>query len=69
MGVSRGDLSPSASISDILSPVSGLISVTIFSKSKIIINLPSILIIPVETPSSLVETVLPGLIILFHETL
>ena len=55
-------------MSVIFKPVSGLISVTIFSKSSTMISRSSNLIIPVETPSSVVETAAPGLIMSLHET-
>ncbi len=62
-------LTPSSLISLTLRPVSGLMSATIFSKSRIMINLSSIFTIPVEILSSALDTVAPGLMICSHETL
>ena len=69
IGTSLLFLSPSKSISETLRPVSGLISVIIFSKSKIITSLPLTLIIPVAIPLSSPLSVLSGLIISAHDTL
>ena len=69
IGTSFLPLMPISSISLILSPVSGLISVTIFSKSRIITSLLFSLTIPVEILSSALETVAPGLMIFSHDTL
>ena len=62
-------LPSSLAISDVLSPVSGLISETILSKSRIIISCPSILTIPVAIPLSAVLIVASGVMISAHETL
>ena len=62
-------LPSSFSISDTFNPVSGLISDTILSKSRMIINCPLILTTPVAIPLSALLIVLSGLIISVQDTL
>ena len=62
-------LPSSLRISEVLRPVSGLISDTIRSKSRIIISWPLILTIPVAIPLSAVLIVVSGVIISAHDTL
>ena len=61
--------SSKSSKSDTCSPVSGLISVTIFSKSRITISRSSNLITPVDTPFSSILMVASGVMISAQESL
>ena len=61
--------SPSSLMEETFKPVSGLISLTIFSKSRMMMSLPFFLMIPVATLSSGVEIVTSGLMIFLQDTL
>ena len=69
IGESLLSLAVLSSTSDTFSPVSGLMSVTIFSKSRITTNFPSSLITPVAALLSSVLIVESGLMMSSHDTL